>query len=289
MARQVQENFLISFDVDVKQAYQETMKLRGTCRTRVGVIGKTHRFPVFGKGMAVPRVARTPVVPIGASQGYKELTLTDWQAAEYSGIEELDKINYDERRELAKMVASAIGRRSDQLMLDAMSGDTNIVPVPMDLGGSNVFNLDKLLRLRTLMSDNGVPAEGRFIAVRPAVIEQALKLEQVGSVDYNTMRALSSGELNTYAGFRFIEIAGNRKEGGLPETVAGDVHTITSFAWHRDAVGVGIGRDMSIDMDWIPDMRSWLIYAGYTGGACVIDPEGVFKLSSQYSDSGVLP
>ena len=69
MARQVGKNFLISFDVDVKQAYQETMKLRGTCRTRVGIVGKTHRFPIFGKGMAVPRVEMKAPATIPARRG----------------------------------------------------------------------------------------------------------------------------------------------------------------------------------------------------------------------------
>ncbi len=47
-------------------------------------------------------------------------SLTDFYAAEYSDIFLQNKINFDERSELAQVVGSAIGRRQDQILLDAL-------------------------------------------------------------------------------------------------------------------------------------------------------------------------
>ena len=105
------------FEAEVHQAYQGAAVLTGAARTRTGVVGSTVNFPKVGKGQASVRTPGTDVVPLNTSFSSVSCTLTDFSASEYSDIFLQNKINFDERRELAQVVGSAIGRRQDQIIL----------------------------------------------------------------------------------------------------------------------------------------------------------------------------
>jgi hypothetical protein len=55
--------------------------------------------------------------------------MSDYIAAEYSDIFSQQKVNFDERRELVQVVSGAIGRRMDQLVIDALSGSGTALTV----------------------------------------------------------------------------------------------------------------------------------------------------------------
>ena len=111
------------FDPMVKQAYQAAgFKLRGTMRTRTDVIGKTVTFPKMGLGIAHQKAPQDDVVLVNADYSQVSGTMEDWHASELSDIFAQKEVNFDEMRELAEMLGKAIGRRSDQLAIDALSG-----------------------------------------------------------------------------------------------------------------------------------------------------------------------
>ena len=64
MARSLTNNEVAQFDAEVKQAYQKSSILRGAIRVKTGVVGATHQFPTFGKGLATPRLTQTDVIPM---------------------------------------------------------------------------------------------------------------------------------------------------------------------------------------------------------------------------------
>ena len=112
--------FIQLFDAEVKQAYQATAQLNGVCRMRTGVVGSTANFPSIGKGQATVRTPQTDVVPLNVTTSTTAVSLTDYIAPEYSDIFDQQKVNFDERRELAQVVGAAVGRRQDQIILDAL-------------------------------------------------------------------------------------------------------------------------------------------------------------------------
>ena len=116
--------FVTLFDAEVKQAYQGVAQLVGAVRQRRGVEGSTVKFPKVGKGVATSRVPQSDVTPLNVSFSNVTCTLQDWNAAEYSDIFNQAKVNFDERNELVQVVANAIGRRQDQLILDALAGSS---------------------------------------------------------------------------------------------------------------------------------------------------------------------
>jgi hypothetical protein len=274
MSASASTNFITSFDTLVKKQYQMGMKLRNTVRVKTGVNGATHRFFKINKGLATPRLPQTDVTPMNVGQSYVDASLTDWNAADYSDVYDLAALNYDERQELVDTAVLAIGRRLDQMILDAMAASANSTQVGVDVGGSNTgLNLEKILRAKRYMDDNGVPEEGRHIACSARAIEQALLETPITSGDFNILRPLATGELKKFSGFEFHFIE-SRDEGGL--AVATNVRN--NFAYHKDAVGLAIGIDMRTEVNYVAEKTSTLINALFKGGAVSIDTNGVFDL-----------
>lgn len=275
MSQTASANFITSFDSMVKQAYQGTMKLRNTVRVKTNVKGSTHVFPKLGKGMATQRIPQTDVVPMGVQHSKATATLTDWNAAEYSDVFDINKLSFDEKRELAQVVAAGIGRRLDQLILDAMATGASSTQVGLNVGGTNSgLNVEKMLRAKRLMDAAGVPNDGRrHMAISAYGLEQALLTTKVGSADYNILRPLVEGSLTKFAGFNF-HIIEDRDEGGLDLST----NTRTNFAWHQDAVGLAVGMEMRTDVNYIGEKTSWLLNGLFSGGSVVVEDAGVYDV-----------
>lgn len=267
-------NFATSFDTLVKKQYQNGMMLRGTVRVKTNVNGSTHRFFKINKGIATPRLPQTDVIPMNVGNGYADATLTDWNAADYSDVYDLAALTYDEKQELVDVAVNAMGRRLDQLILDALAAGANSTTVATSVGGSGTgLNIEKMLRAKRLMDQNGVPKDGRTLVVSAYAIEQALQEVEISSGDYNILKPLAAGDLNKYAGFNIIMME-DRDEGGLG--LASNVRT--NFAYHKDAIGLAIGIDLRTEVNYIPEKTSTLINAIFKAGAVTIDDKGVFSV-----------
>jgi len=275
MAIQLSTAYVAQFDAEVKQAYQGTSVLRGTVRTRTGVVGSTHRFTKIGKGAAQPHVPQSEVTPIGASYATKTATLSDWDAPEYSDIFMQAKVNFDERRELVQVVGNAIGRRFDQLIIAAMYAASSPETVANDIGGTDSnLNVTKLIEAKRLLDKNNVPPGDRFILVHANNLAGMLAETQVTSSDFNTVKALVQGQVDTFLGFKFITI-GDRDEGGL--TLATNDRSV--LAWHRTAVGLAEGIAPRTEINYIPTRTSFLVNAMFSAGAVDIDDEGIVVIT----------
>jgi hypothetical protein len=272
---QLSTAYVAQFDAEVKQAYQGTSVLRGTVRTRTGVVGSTHRFTKIGKGVAQPHVPQSDVTPIGASYSTVTATLSDWDAPEYSDIFMQAKVNFDERRELVQVVGAAIGRRFDQLIIDAMIAAVSPETVSNDIGGTDSnLNVAKLIEAKRLLDKNNVPPGDRYILCHATSLAGMLGETQVTSADYNSVKALVQGDLNTFLGFKFMVI-GDRDEGGLPLST----NDRSVFAWHRTAVGLAEGIAPSTEINYIPQKTSFLVNAKFSAGAVTIDDEGLVVIT----------
>jgi len=114
------------------------------------------------------------------------VTLTDYIAAEYSDIFNQAKVNFDERQELVQVVAKAIGRRSDQMIIDALSGSGTTLTVANSIGGATTnMNMAKLREAQRLMNANNVPMEERYIVMHASQLSNLLSETQVTSSDFN--------------------------------------------------------------------------------------------------------
>jgi hypothetical protein len=255
------------FDAEVKHAFQTAGKLRNAVRMRTGVVGDTYNFRTMGKGLANQKASQTDVTPMDISHTKVPVTLGNWVAGEYTDIFDAAEVNFDERRELAQTIAGAMGRRSDQLVIDALTAGETIVH------GSTGLNLAKITSASEALNDNGVPMNDRFLLTSAEGISDLLNVEQATSADYATVRALMSGEINTFMGFNIIMME-TRSEGGLSKTST----TRDCYAFHKSAIGCAIGMDISTEVNYIPEKTSWLSLGKYKAGAATIDSTGIVKV-----------
>ena len=268
--------FITLFDAEVKQAYQAKAQLVGAVRQRRGVEGSTVKFPKVGKGVATVRVPQSDVTPLNVSFSQVTCTLQDWNAAEYSDIFNQAKVNFDERQELVQVVANAIGRRQDQIILDALAASSTGNVVDENEGGTDTgLNVAKLRAAKKLLDKNNVPMDNRHIIIHANSLASILGETSVTSADFNTVRALVSGELNTFLGFTFHTI-GDRAEGGLP--IANSERKL--WAFHRDAIGYAEGIAPRTEIHYIPEKTSFLVNAVFSAGAIAIDAEGIVEVQT---------
>ncbi len=270
--------FVTLFDAEVKQAYQGKAMLVGAVRQRRGVEGSTVKFPKVGRGVATPRIAQTDVTPLNVGFSNVTCTLGDWNAAEYSDIFSQAKVNFDERSELVQVLGNAIGRRQDQIILDALAAASGTGTVSNDIGGNDTnLNVAKLREAKKILDKNNVPPEGRHIILHANGLASLLSETAVTSSDFNTVKALVAGEINTFLGFTF-HVLGDRSEGGLAIDGSSDR---TCFAFHRDAIGYAEGIAPRTEINYVPEKTSFLVNAIFSAGAVAIDAEGIVKITAR--------
>jgi hypothetical protein len=278
MSVQLSNAFVTLFDAEVKQAYQGKAMLVGAVRQRRGVEGSTVKFPKVGRGVATPRITQTDVTPLNVGFSNVTCTLQDWNAAEYSDIFSQAKVNFDERSELVQVLGNAIGRRQDQLILDALTAASGTGTVANSVGGATTnLNVAKLREAKRLLDAKNVPPEGRHIILHASGLASLLAETAVTSSDFNTVKALVSGEINTFLGFTF-HVLGDRTEGGL--IIDGSLDRIC-FAFHKDAIGYAEGIAPRTEVNYIPEKTSFLVNSVFSAGAIAIDAEGIVKITAR--------
>jgi len=268
-----------SFDTMVKQAYQGTGILRPTVRTKTGVVGSTHRFMNIGKGVATQRVSpSSDVTPMNISYTPQTATLTDWVAPEYTDIFNQAKVNFSEQQALANVIASAIGRREDELILDAIDAASTSLTVSTDIGGTGTnLNTAKFRYARKLLSAGGVPKSDRHFVIHSDSLYGLLGDTTATSSDFNTIKALVEGAIDTWLGFKVHEME-DRDEGGLPEATG----VRTNYAYHggsMGAVGLAVGINFRTEINYIPEKVSWLANGLFSAGSVAIDAAGIVEVS----------
>jgi hypothetical protein len=243
----------VEFDALVKAEYQSLgFLLRDTVRVRRDVIGSTVSFRKVNQIQAVPTGYLQPVVI--QDPGYSQIT-----------------VNFDAKMENAMLVANALGRRSDQIIINslAVSPGSTIVD-----GGTNM-TYTKYTDIIQFFDNNAVPLPERFVAMSAFNFRSLLAADQFVSTFYTQNRVLDKGFVREYLGINLIIIP-EMNEGGLPFASPNIRET---FAWHKQSTGMGIGHDFRTEINYLPRETSWLINGIFSAGAITIDNLGIIQVN----------
>jgi len=264
------------FDSLVKHAYQNAGLLKGAVTVRNNVVGDTYKFRNMGKGLANQKSTSDLVTPMDISHGFATATLQNWNAPEYTDMFDAQTVNFDEKQELASTIAQSLGRRCDQLVIDAMDAETVYAGTVVE-GGTNLTT-EKVIEAQVALRAQGVPNSNLYAAINAQGLGGLLNQEEITSSDYNNVKALVNGDVDTFGGFKFVVIE-DRAEGGLTEAA----NIVDSYFFSQDAVGLAIGIDIKTDVDWIADRTSWLCNGMLKAGAVARDTDGIVKV--QYTQT----
>lgn len=261
------------FDEQVKKAYQATgFMLRDTVRMRTDVQATTLSFRKVGSIVAVEYAFNSAVIHQDPGFEKVNVNLIPYRASTL--IDDLQQFlyNFDERKEDAELVAWALGRKSNQLIINALasSGTTNVIPA-----GGTGLTYDKILAVNTFFNDKAIPPQERHIAISAKAEQDLLKEDRFTRNNYYANDNIKTGSLNNnYALGMNFHVIPTMVEGGLPKN--GNIRTC--YAWHKMAMGMGQGREFSTQIERVSHLDSWQILGKIYGGAVAVDPEGIVAI-----------
>jgi hypothetical protein len=271
MSLSIDQAFVSQFEYEVKDAYQRmASKLRGTIRTTNGVRGATARFQKIGAGVAAPksRHGLVPVMNLGHS--FVDATLVDRYAGEW--VDKLDelKINHDERGAITRAEAAALGRATDQDIIDQLDTATTFTTTITKTTQASIRN--SVLAATQAMNERDVPDDNaRFAVISPSMWAAFMTIDQFSNSQYvgpDLPYMNASTSLKSWLGFHWQQHTGLTKTG----------NNRAGYFYHSTALGHAIGADVTTDITWHGDRASNFIAAMMSMGAALIDTIGVQQL-----------
>ena len=255
MSTQVTTAFVQQYSANVQMLSQQMgSRLRDAVRVE-NVVGKNAFIDQIGSATAALRTSRHADTPqMDTPHDRRRLSLADYEYADL--VDDQDKVRMliDPTSSYARAAAAAMGRAMDDVIITAATGTANTgetgsgsatLDATLNSVGSASSNdgltLAKLREAKRKMDLNDVdPSIPRYIAVGPKQIEDLLGDTTVTSSDFNTVKALVQGELDTFMGFRFI----------MSNRLTVDSNDIRKcFAWAEDGLTLGVGKDISARID----------------------------------------
>ena len=241
-------------------------KLRGTVRSKDGVIGTSTTFQKIGKGTASTKTRHDLVPVMNLNHTPVECNLADYYAGDWvDALDEL-KINIDERQAVASAGAYALGRKTDELIITAMS--TATTPIGDDAEG---LTKEKILASIEELNSNDVPDDGRrFAVVGVHQWNELLSLDEFVSSEYvgKETPLVSGFETKKWLGVVWL------LHNGLP--LATGVRNC--FMYHSSSIGHACGQDVKTDISWNGERAAHFICNSMSQGAVLIDQEGIVKM-----------
>ena len=178
-----------------------------------------------------------------------------------------------------KTIVSAMGRRADKHIIDALTGSastaavttgsgvitygTQALPSARKIGGATAFDLNRTVNANELMSKAGVPTGMgvRIMLYSPGQLRDILAITQASSSDFTKNQIHDTGTINgvNWEGFTWIEIAD--VIGPDASTVLGRMLALASttrscIAFHKGAIGLSIGRDTTTKINERADLNN---------------------------------
>lgn len=272
MATQLSNNLITIFDSEVKHIYQsEGFTLDGTVRKKTGN-AKTFKFPVYGSLMAEAHVPGQDALIQNATQRQATVIANDRRVVSATDKFENLQVNYDDRQEAARAQAMAMGRDSDQMIIDALEASTTTKSIAV---GTTGLTLAKLKAAVEEMEKDEIDLGACTFLGTYKQKQELLDEIKATSQDYVSSRPLETGNFDGFLGIgKFIWI-GARAEGGLK--LSGTSRS--NFLWHKDAVGLGEVLNVQTRTDWDAKMGADLVQSYYSAGAGEIDPTGIVKIA----------
>ena len=277
MSTNISNVFQLAYDAEVKRAYGQKRLLAGTTREKTVEDAKSVHFRKKGKGMASLHIPGANVTAMNVEYNQVECVLQDWEAKDYIDKFDALKFNFSEAKEAAEVAADALGLRMDQIVIDALNSGYDSAKRKVGTS-AKALTVATLRAANTMLNKEGVPATDRYFIHSAQQLDDLLNTTEVTSSDYNTVKTLVNGEVNGFLGMKFIMIADNRAEGGLPKGTAENDRI--GFVYHKDAVGFAIGQNLQTRMDYIPEKSAYLVGGDFSAGAVVIDDKGVVGVLS---------
>ncbi len=155
------------------------------------------------------------------------------------------------------------GSSTVTLGTDLISGISHIAGTPATLTFARVTATKKIL------DSEDVENEDRFFVVSPNALAQLLNTTQATSSDYNSVKALIRGEIDTWMGFNWI----------MSNQLSVTGTQTTCFAFQKYGIVTGMSAEPIVRTDERSDLSySWQVYYELNIGAVRLEEARVVKV-----------
>ena len=327
MSFEITQSFVQQYkDNVIHLAQQKGSRLRDCVLNQPDIVGLNYYFERIGATGVILKVSRhspTPLISTPHSRRRVSMNTTQWSDL----IDNDDKLKLLIEPESQYVIAgkNAMGRATDDFIIDGAlnaafsgtDGQTSVAfPAAQIVADSSISNLSavdsgttdtgqmspqRLLAIKVLFDQADVdPDEERYIAVSPIAIQTMLSHAVTNSADYNTIKALAEGAVDTFVGFKFImsnrlplaastpfgpfqrtSYASAPWNGPPPVTAATDR---ICFAWAHTGIGFALQEDIKVEIAKDPTKSfSTVVYIEMVMGATRIEEARVVAAPVQLS------
>ena len=287
MSNQITTAFVQQYSSNVQMLSQQMGSLLRGAVDVESVVGKNAFFDQVGKTTAVLRTSRHADTPqIDTPHSRRRVSLADYEWADL--IDNADKVRLliDPTSSYAKAAAAAMGRAMDDVIIAALggtayTGETGSTSVslpsgqkPYSASQTDGLTVAKLLNAKKILDLADVdPSLPRFIVCGPTQISDLLNTTEVKSSDFNTVKALAQGQLDSFLGFKFI--VSNRLKFDATNT-----DDRLAYAFTSDAIKLAVGQDVIARIDERADKSySTQVYYAMSIGATRMEEEKVVEIA----------
>ena len=252
MSTQITTAFVNQFSANIQMLSQQMGSILRAAVDVESVNGEKAFFDQVGAAAAVLRTSRhadTPLVDTPHSR--RMVTMSDYEYADL--IDDQDKVRLlvDPTSTYSRAAAAAMGRAMDDVIISAALGTaqtgkdgatSTALPSAQKIAvAASGLTIAKLVSAKEILDSGNVdPSIPRHIVVSPKQVSDLLNNTTVTSSDYNTVKALAMGEINTFVGFQFH--VSNR----LNTDGSGDRQVI---AFASDGIKLAVGKEPAARID----------------------------------------
>jgi len=302
MSLQIPVAFVDQFKANILMLSQQKQpKLRGCCRME-SVTGDTMYVERLGPKDAQLRGARHGETPVSDAQHTRrKLSMADY-IVPADLIDKPDKLKLliDPQSAYTQNQVFSLNRAIDDVVIATLYGaaygghaggttinsydvgesrlvasDGTLVTAGSDFSDSTetALTIAKLLTCKQLLDDAEIDEERqRYFVTNPYNLNQLLNTTEVKSSDYNTVKALAHGNIDTYMGFKFI------KSTRLPADDT-DTGATRSFAFAQDAIVLAIAEEPSVSVSVRNDLcDSIQVFSTLSIGATRVEGPAVVQI-----------
>jgi hypothetical protein len=284
MSNQITTAFVEQYSSNIQMlSQQKGSLLRDKVRLET-VVGKNAFFDQVGSVTATVRTSRHSDTPqVDTPHSRRRVSLVDYEFADL--IDDLDKVKMlaDPTSSYAMAAAFAMGRAMDDAVISAATGTANTgvaggtstaLPAGQIIAesGTGRFTIAKLRTAKQILDLADVdPSLPRYVVVGPKQITDLLGTTEVTSSDFNTVKALASGDVNSFLGFNFV--VSNRL------SVGSSIRDCIAFV--NDGIALAVGKDVTARIDERADKGyATQVYYSAAFGATRMEEEKVVKIQA---------
>ena len=284
MSTQVTTAFVEQYSSNIQMLSQQKGSLLRDKVRLESVVGKNAFFDQVGSVTATVRSSRHSDTPqADTPHSRRRVSLVDYEFADL--IDDLDKVRMlaDPTSSYAMAAAYAMGRAMDDNIIAAATGTANTgvaggtsttLPSGQIIAeaGTGRFTIAKLREAKEILDLADVdPSLPRHIVVGPKQISDLLGTTEVTSSDFNTVKALASGDVNSFLGFNFV----------VSNRLAVDSSIRDCFAFVNDGIALAVGKDVTARIDERADKGyATQVYYSAAFGATRMEEEKVVKIQA---------